>query len=356
MISFLSYLFMVSYIFCSMLCNAYEKYIVVTTIQYPTPALKKLAQLPDWRLVVVADKKTPKDWHLDNCDFLSVEQQEQLPYAIVKELPWNHYCRKNIGYVWAIEHGARIIYETDDDNDIIGDTIDYIPEYTTTTQAQAQNLASVNVYAYFGRSAIWPRGYPLSAITQPYAYTLSTQESHVSIQQGVVNNDPDVDAIFRLTHPEATSFEHKPPLSLAPYTFCPFNSQNTLFYYDAFWALLVPMTTKFRVCDIWRGYCAQRLLWDLGAQLCFLSPTAVQYRNDHNLLHDFADELDLYLQAENLIKTLTAWHSDNPAFAHRMKELMNHLVEHNFYKEQENRLLAAWIEDLQRLGYQMPRV
>ncbi|MBX9703355.1 MAG: hypothetical protein K2X39_04300, partial [Silvanigrellaceae bacterium] len=66
---------------CATNCTAKsDKWIVVTTINYPTAALKKLAKLPDWRLVVVGDKKTPKDWHLDNCVFLDVEMQAKLPY------------------------------------------------------------------------------------------------------------------------------------------------------------------------------------------------------------------------------------------------------------------------------------
>lgn len=40
----------------------HDKWIVVTTIQSPTDSVKKLAQLPGWRLVVVGDSSTPKDW------------------------------------------------------------------------------------------------------------------------------------------------------------------------------------------------------------------------------------------------------------------------------------------------------
>ena len=40
----------------------YDKWIVVTTIQSPTEPVKKLAQMPGWRMVVVGDKKTPKNW------------------------------------------------------------------------------------------------------------------------------------------------------------------------------------------------------------------------------------------------------------------------------------------------------
>ena len=40
----------------------HDKWIVVTTIQSPTEPIKKLSQMPGWRMVVVGDSKTPKDW------------------------------------------------------------------------------------------------------------------------------------------------------------------------------------------------------------------------------------------------------------------------------------------------------
>lgn len=334
----------------------HDKWIVVTTINYPTQALKQLAGLKDWRLVVVGDKKTPVDWHLDNCDFLSVELQEKLPYKIIQFLPWNHYSRKNIGYLYAIEHGARIIYETDDDNILLQDTIIYLPEKTELAHI-ITDARAVNLFAYFGQPQVWPRGYPLSKVTEPDSYQLMTKETHIPIQQGLANSDPDVDAIFRLTRKEEVFFDsNKPPVSLPAKTMCPFNTQNTIFYASAFWGLLLPITAKFRVCDIWRGYCVQRMVWDMDASLCFLPPTAVQYRNEHNLLHDFAGELDLYLKTENLIAVLNEWKSDKSQFADRLKDLMQRLIDTDFYKSQELLLLDAWLEDLQTLNYTMPLV
>ena len=347
-----------SILFLLCLCvqlHAYEQWIVVTTIQYPTPALEKLAALPDWHMVVVADKKTPCDWHLDNCEFLSVEDQQKLPYEIVQHLPWNHYSRKNIGYLYAIEHGARVIYETDDDNIIMGDSITYLPVHAPTMHCCTKSHA-INPYEYFGQSSVWPRGYPLSHITKKIPVEYEEQTSCVPIQQGVVNSDPDVDAIFRLTHGAETTFEEKPALSLPRNTLCPFNSQNTLFHQEAFWGLLLPITTSFRVCDIWRSYWVQRLLWDMHASLCFTSPTAVQYRNAHNLLKDFADEIDMYLNTERLIAALISWHSKQPYMPDRIRELMQTLIDQKFFKPQEQLLVNAWIGDLQRLGYQFPAV
>ena len=334
----------------------HDKWIVVTTIQYPTAALEKLAKIPDWHLVVVGDKKTPRDWYLDNCVYLSVEDQEKLPYNIIKYLPWNHYSRKNIGYLYAIEHGATIIYETDDDNTIIDDSVLYLPEQTKMLQCQSE-ASSFNPYAYFGQPDVWPRGYPLKKSITLIPYELITQLTTIPIQQGLVNNDPDVDAIFRLTHLQEITFDsEQQPISLPAKIMCPFNSQNTVFHYSAFWGLLLPITTSFRVCDIWRSYWVQRILWDIDASLCFLPPTAIQYRNDHNLLTDFEDELDLYLKAEHLITALNLWNSNKEFLEERIKNLMQNLVEQGFFKEKENLLLNAWFDDLRNLNYSMPLV
>lgn len=63
---------------------SYSRSIVVTTIQHPTPSMKRLAELTDWKLIVVGDLKTPPDWHLDDVDFLSYDMQSTLPYEILR--------------------------------------------------------------------------------------------------------------------------------------------------------------------------------------------------------------------------------------------------------------------------------
>jgi hypothetical protein len=229
-----------------------DKWIVVTTINSPTEAIKKLTQQVGWQVVVVGDEKTPKDWNLPNCIFLSPEIQESLGYKIVKVLPWNHYCRKNIGYLYAIQHGASIIYETDDDNLLKG-PLTFLPEQSEI-KLYKTNAITVNPYRYFGQSDVWPRGYPLENILKIEPEAFISTPVFASIQQGLVDNDPDVDAIFRLTHGDLVFFNNRDPVGLPEGVFCPFNSQNTLFHHSAFLGLLLPMTTTFRVCDIWRSY------------------------------------------------------------------------------------------------------
>ena len=42
--------------------ETYDKWIVVTSIASPTEQVQKLSKIQGWKLVVVADLKTPKDW------------------------------------------------------------------------------------------------------------------------------------------------------------------------------------------------------------------------------------------------------------------------------------------------------
>ena len=49
----------------------HERWIVITTIHSPTHAMKVMSELPGWWMVVVADKKTPKDWRYAPYGFMS---------------------------------------------------------------------------------------------------------------------------------------------------------------------------------------------------------------------------------------------------------------------------------------------
>ena len=63
--------------------------------------------------------------------------------------PYNHYARKNIGYLYAIQQGADIIYDTDDDNLPYDDwdIIDFSCDNFLSLDSKF-----VNVYKYFTNS------------------------------------------------------------------------------------------------------------------------------------------------------------------------------------------------------------
>ena len=204
------------------------RWVVLTSVNPPTQQVKTLCYLNGWHTVVVADLKTPKNWNVpsrssqkshnsgsvcsrcaaiyiymratfvqirrqfgmsptslvdaspvlnlkknctfqtqvpnSSCIFLGVELQRKLGYAIHDIVPYKRYERKNIGYLFAIQHGAKLILDTDDDNvQVFGNKPLVLPERQCTARlADTQNVW--NIYEHYGRPDLWRRGYPLEAI------------------------------------------------------------------------------------------------------------------------------------------------------------------------------------------------
>ena len=51
-----------------------------------------------------------------NCVYLSLSDQSALGFELTARLPVRSYSRKNLGYLYAVLHGAKVIFDTDDDN------------------------------------------------------------------------------------------------------------------------------------------------------------------------------------------------------------------------------------------------
>ena len=102
--------------------NRCKQWGVVTTIFNPTDAISRVASLPNWCLVIVADLKTPQNFmsmfktlqgrhqyqaSMERVTYLSVEEQRKWQTDVsgpvsdyLHSIPWNHFCRKNIGYLF----------------------------------------------------------------------------------------------------------------------------------------------------------------------------------------------------------------------------------------------------------------
>ena len=297
---------------------------------------------------MVGDKKTPSDWSLENCEYLSPDRQLELGYDLAKILPWNSYGRKNIGYLFAIESGAKIIYETDDDNEPIGQLEYNNPENILTSLTSSQN--SLNVYSYFGHPEIWPRGFPLEQIAYSSQYEVcAPTHCKIGIEQGIVNNAPDVDAIFRLTQDKIVEFPNQLPCYLPKGIFCPFNSQNTFIHPVSYFTLYIPSIISMRVSDIWRGYIAQKLIWSEGANLIFSGPNAIQYRNEHSLSHDFMLEIELYLKSNKLVNFLEKLEISGQSPTEKMLFIYRKLANQEFLSAKELPLVEAWLSDFEKV-------
>lgn len=163
------------------------------------------------------------------------------------------------------------------------------------------------------------------------------------IQQSLADSDPDVDAIYRLTIYEKIKFSQDLKFSLKKNVYCPFNSQNTYWHKSVFSLLYLPSTVNSRVTDIWRGYIAQRLLWEIDSEMIFISPSVYQKRNIHNFMKDFKDELDLYLKSEELVNSLREIELRG-SIENMLISVYKKLVKEKFFQEKELKILETWLE------------
>jgi len=163
------------------------KWIIVTSINEPTIQINRLSSVDDFQLLVVADSKTNQAWSHKNTIFLNLADQNSLDYGILDEIPLNSYTRKNIGYLFAIENGARFIYDTDDDNSPIRSLSEYFvfekSDYGLMFECSSSEL--INPYAHFGQPLIWPRGFPLTHVQNKHNNSyIAGKRKTSTIQQG----------------------------------------------------------------------------------------------------------------------------------------------------------------------------
>ncbi len=267
-------------------------------------------------------------------------------FLLAKTLPVKHYARKNLGYLIAISKGAKIIIETDDDNLPLEGFWD-----NRSKQVNAHLFIGkgwVNVYKYFTEVNIWPRGFALENIQDKLPDLEKSLFIDCPIQQGLADKNPDVDAIYRLTSSLPIIFNKANSVALGNNSFCPFNSQNTTWFKEAFPLLYLPSHCSFRMTDIWRSFVAQRIGWTCGWPILFHQSTVCQERNDHNLMNDFRDEISGYNNNAQIIKSLKELKLKDGIenISANIKLCYNALIELGVVGQQEIILLDAWLKDI----------
>lgn len=350
-----------------------EQWIVVSVSDYPTDSFKKLLKIKGWQVLAVGNSKTPSDWNLKGAIYLSLEDQAKLGFRIVDFLPYDSYVRKNVGYLFAIQHGAKKIFDADDRGEVIDDDIgkhfdvelvgetarqEVILQYTH----ENPNRTVVNPYIHFGQRSVWPRGLPLENVgeIEHEEYYTEVFGGKQFIQQGISNGLPDVDSVFYFTRkPNLEPFdirfdEHAPKVAFPQGTMVPMNSFNTLHHYSAFWGLMLPVSISSMASDVLRGYWAQRLLWEIGGYVVVYPPTIHRY--DKIEAYPFSEEKDLHVNVGRLIKFLVSWKSDKHRLFEKIMELSYAMAEEGFWTEKDLKFTAAWIQDLISVGYLQPRL
>jgi hypothetical protein len=326
-----------------------EKPIIITTINGLTKGIEKFASFEGWFCIIAGDRKTPSadEFKHPKITFIPYDEQADLGFDLEPHLPVDHYCRKNIGYLLAIRNGAGVIAESDDDNIPYDNWGRHIADAPVSIEV-ISGAKVVNAYEFFSDDFIWPRGFPLSSILDETELKTEVMDNQtIGIWQCLADNDPDVDAIYRLVNGKLLNFKKREPVAMDKGVYCPFNSQNTIWSMAAFPYLYLPFTVNFRFTDILRGYVAQRGIWEINLKLAFTSASVYQARNEHNLMADFIDEIPCYTQVDRVVdlldKTTLLGHP-----ADDLRKMYEVLFSGGIVKREELDGVNAWIEDLKK--------
>lgn len=322
-----------------------DKCVIITTINKPTETILKHINNKEYDVIIVGDNKTPDDYKNLNCIFLDIPSQNKLFPELSELLPYNHYCRKNLGYLYAIKKGYKIIYETDDDN-IPYNNFDNILQYNNIQLITEQNNVWINIFKYFTNNAyIWPRGFPLSLLKNNPNYLIQDTDKTPSIINGLVENDPDVDALFRIicNHQDSIQWDKNKYVLIDNKNMCVFNTQNTFWLNsELFICLLIPCSVSFRYCDILRGIINNIILKKTNNYMMYSSPNVIQNRNEHNLISDFKSESEMYIHNETILNFIENDIGNITSVKELLFLIYNNLLVNNVITQKDIDILNKW--------------
>ncbi len=324
-----------------------EKYIVITTINPLTPSVKAFKELDKGHLLLVGDNKSVDIPNSRNMTFFNIKEQEKSGFKVAEMLPFSHYSRKNLGYLYAMSRGATAIYETDDDNAPLGNW-----EWRDIYSENELHADSgfINVFRYFSTDHCWPRGFPLGLINEKNTIgEIRSSRGRIGVWQGLVDGAPDVDAVYRLIFSGNPKFKPREPIHVTKGDFAPFNSQNTFWFSETFPLMYLPAFVNFRFTDILRGYITQRIMWEYDLHLGFSCPDVFQERNIHNLMDDFRDEVQVYLEVERLARILLETEVKKP-MTEGLFSIYLALNRTGIVVKEELELLSLWCEDVEAIS------
>jgi hypothetical protein len=306
-----------------------NRFIVTTTINYPTKALEAFASMSDWKLIVVGDLNTPHlEYQRRNCIYLHPNEQAMKYREISECIGWNSIQRRNIGFLEAYELGADVIATVDDDNIpysnwgrnlLVGQEIEcdmYEPEEDVFDPLSITKLNSV-----------WHRGYPIELVPNRLSVRyLGKTRRKVLVQADLWDGDPDIDAIARLSiKPTAKYDDIREPY--CSNRISPFNSQNTFLAREVipFYAVLPHVG---RMDDIWGSYVLQSFFPN---SIVYNSASVYQDRNSQDLIVNLEKEILGYKSTLSMIRdlpdfakylpeeTLRFWKLYRKAFEHKIR-------------------------------------
>lgn len=336
----------------------------------PTKSIINLSnKIKNWKIIVIANSKNiDMDWiafkNSTNLKYLSIKTQNKLGFIILKFLPKYTHGRKIIGYLYAIQHGAKEIYEIDENLMFPNENLNYL-DYNINNSYVCYGIQNgermINPYAYFGEENLWPRGFFIRDIMKNKNTCFNIINSNLIklkplIYQGLINGIPDLDSLLVSTIGKNIinlniTFNKNYPLVYIPGNFVPINSKNTKYLYDVFPFLMFPIFVNENIADILRGYLIQFFVYEYGGTIVFHNSYVYNSKLNFNGSR-LIDEKEIFFELNNFLKIIKeskSYIENNPLKL--LFHILNELIEKNFLLEQEINIYKAYLQDLSNIGY-----
>tara|TARA_B100000989_G_scaffold298791_1_gene289881 strand:+ start:1430 stop:2554 length:1125 start_codon:yes stop_codon:yes gene_type:complete len=266
----------------------------------------------DLVFLVIGDYKTPKIVgeylkKLENkynlpFEYYNVEAQKSFlkDYPeLDKLLPYNSGGRKLLANFICIQRNYERVIMLDDDNFVRAE--DFFKFHKNAGKnIEIENYSSNNGWYNVYESLIekkniffYPRSFPWRHRFKKNIVKKKCKISRIGVINGLVLNDPDIDAISRLFWPIYVTGIKKqflPQFALENKTWCSWNNQNTSISSTLLPCYFTPPSIG-RNSDIWTAYVLCKICDFTGDKIAFGQPIVEQVRNPHNLFQDLEDEI-----------------------------------------------------------------
>lgn len=306
--------------------------LVTTTINYPKLLLEYAKDFSknnkkenlELLIIIAGDKKTPdktkqlaknitKKYKI-NCEYLDEKKQNEFlrNFKNLKSfLPWNSVQRRNVAILKSLQEKSDLIVTIDDDNFL--KTTNFIQSHLFNikkTRGKIVNSSSnwFNICQFLNENSnnnFFHRGFPISKKKLKNNFQLSKQKNFkVAANAGLWLNDPDVDAITRLSQKiKVNSYKLNENFHLGPKVWSPFNSQNTALIAESIPAYFLSPHVG-RMDDIYASYIYKKICDHLKFYISYGFPLVRQDRNDHNIWNDLDLEKKYHYYLEDFLTIL----------------------------------------------------
>jgi reversibly glycosylated polypeptide len=332
--------------------------VVSTSINAAPPAYKVWAeQTEDVMLFVAGDVNTPDSLgtYVHSLGGVYIPPEDQYSWLVSERIGWKSIQRRNIAILEALAWGADYIITCDDDNApvYLGWVETALRMFTDDVAHREYACPHTAPSGFFNPGVLctprtFARGLPYDmdrSEANRFKPCDVCKDTPVGVVAGLWLGDPDIDAMERMVNAPyvANCFGNV----LATKVYAPLNSQSTV--WDRQLAPLMAVLPHVgRMDDIWGGYIAQKVLYQLGWGIHYGFPLVRQERNDHDLVKDLEKEIIGYKWTGDLCRTLdlTPVDSDKPI------EMYDYIAESLFsapyFPDDTVDFMQAWANDVRK--------